>query len=438
MALESADVGADGEEGETVTAEEVWDELSSRFILNLPAEELQSFERLFFQIQQAYWFYEDFYADNYSHLQHYAMRTFTHAFFRHCSVLRPFVEHADALLKNFQKYMHKVPAYGAILVNDALDKVLLVQSWRSKSWTFPRGKVNEGESELACAIREVAEEIGFDVTPYVSEDQSFRSSVGGKTVKLFVAPGVPEDTAFEPQVRKEIRDIAWYAINRLPSKDNKSFWGVAPFLGKLKRWAKKRRRARSRAARKGPPAAAAAAAGGSGGGAGGAGAAGTVAPAVAATIAMLAGAAPPPTTTAAAPPPDASPAKKRKKNKKRKGKKASIVAVPAGSGGSSGAPAAIAVRPASMPGKKGKRKHGKGKKGGAAPSAAAVRNSETFGSSVRRWTPDEMFATNEKLIAAEAEERRREKLERKFQGPVAGDLRRFRFDKAAIMTAMAL
>ena len=32
-----------------------------------------------------------------------------------------------------------------------------------KSWTFPRGKVNENESELACACREVYEETGRDI-----------------------------------------------------------------------------------------------------------------------------------------------------------------------------------------------------------------------------------------------------------------------------------
>ena len=32
-------------------------------MLNLPREELETIHRLFFQIEQAYWFYEDFLAD---------------------------------------------------------------------------------------------------------------------------------------------------------------------------------------------------------------------------------------------------------------------------------------------------------------------------------------------------------------------------------------
>ena len=37
----------------------VFDDLSSRFILNCPPEELGSFERIMFLIEQAHWFYED-------------------------------------------------------------------------------------------------------------------------------------------------------------------------------------------------------------------------------------------------------------------------------------------------------------------------------------------------------------------------------------------
>ena len=38
-------------------------DLELRFILNLPEEEFQSADRLFFQLERAHWFYEDFYAD---------------------------------------------------------------------------------------------------------------------------------------------------------------------------------------------------------------------------------------------------------------------------------------------------------------------------------------------------------------------------------------
>jgi mRNA-decapping enzyme subunit 2 len=37
---------------------------------------------------------------------------------------------------------HNVPVYGAILLNPALDKCLMVKGWKpGASWGFPKGKV---------------------------------------------------------------------------------------------------------------------------------------------------------------------------------------------------------------------------------------------------------------------------------------------------------
>ncbi|KAI3484027.1 hypothetical protein L1887_53042 [Cichorium endivia] len=43
-----------------LTFAETLEDLSSRFIVNLPSDELSSIERICFQVEQAHWFYEDF------------------------------------------------------------------------------------------------------------------------------------------------------------------------------------------------------------------------------------------------------------------------------------------------------------------------------------------------------------------------------------------
>lgn len=49
-----------------------------------------------------------------------------------------------------------MPTYGAIILNEDLSHVLLVQSFLTKaSWGFPKGKVNEEEEPWLCACREV-------------------------------------------------------------------------------------------------------------------------------------------------------------------------------------------------------------------------------------------------------------------------------------------
>jgi hypothetical protein len=45
------------------TLSQVFDDLSLRFIINIPDEELASFERLCFQVEAAHWFYDDFYRE---------------------------------------------------------------------------------------------------------------------------------------------------------------------------------------------------------------------------------------------------------------------------------------------------------------------------------------------------------------------------------------
>lgn len=44
---------------------------------------------------------------------------------------------------------------------DAAVEVLLVHRPRYDDWTFPKGKTDEGESDEACALREVLEETGL-------------------------------------------------------------------------------------------------------------------------------------------------------------------------------------------------------------------------------------------------------------------------------------
>lgn len=90
-------------------------------------------------------------------------------------------------------------------MNQSLTKVLLVKGWSSRSsWGFPKGKINKDEPEITCAIREVEEETGFDLTGWVNENDYFEITRREQKTKLYIARGIPEDTVFAPKVRKEI------------------------------------------------------------------------------------------------------------------------------------------------------------------------------------------------------------------------------------------
>jgi hypothetical protein len=75
---------------------------------------------------------------------------------QHIPFLKPHSKNLESILEQWRDYKQAVPTYGAILLNEDLSQVLLVQSyWAKSSWGFPKGKVNEAEDPMHCAGREV-------------------------------------------------------------------------------------------------------------------------------------------------------------------------------------------------------------------------------------------------------------------------------------------
>ncbi|KAJ5457899.1 mRNA decapping protein 2Box A [Penicillium sp. IBT 31633x] len=232
------------------------DDLCVRFIINLPREELESVERICFQVEEAQWFYEDFIRPLDPALPSMNLKTFAMRIFQHCPLMSSWSHyHHLAAFQEFLDYKTRVPVRGAIMLNQEMDEVVLVKGWKKgANWSFPRGKINKGEKDLNCAIREVYEETGFDVreADLVKDDDGVKYieiTMREQHMRLYVFRGVPRDTYFEPRTRKEISKIEWYKLSDLPTlKKNKQhdeglavanankFYMVAPFLNPLKKW----------------------------------------------------------------------------------------------------------------------------------------------------------------------------------------------------------
>lgn len=101
----------------------ILDDLSARFIINLPEEELSSVTRICFGLEQAHWFYEDFFRPLYPQLPSVNLRAFTSALFSHCPLLWKFSGEHEAAFDDFLKYKIRVPVRGAIILNKEMDKV---------------------------------------------------------------------------------------------------------------------------------------------------------------------------------------------------------------------------------------------------------------------------------------------------------------------------
>lgn len=117
-----------GDGGPTLT--EALQDVAARFLANLPTDETLSVDRVFSQIQQAHWFYEDFVADAYSHLPHLDGKKFAALLFDKVAMLRRYRDKHAQFRAEFKAYMAKIPVYGGIMLNAACTMAVLVRARR--------------------------------------------------------------------------------------------------------------------------------------------------------------------------------------------------------------------------------------------------------------------------------------------------------------------
>lgn len=160
-------------------------------------------DRLFFQIEQCHWFYEDHIKANSPHLPKFTkLKTFAANIFLHCDILASKRHQFEELYDQFSAYKSLIPTNGCILLNKDCTEVVLCKSYFGNSWGFPRGKVNQGELPYECALRETLEETGYDATLRTSRNNFLEHQENDqKTVRMFIALAVPEDFPFAPLTR---------------------------------------------------------------------------------------------------------------------------------------------------------------------------------------------------------------------------------------------
>ena len=82
-------------QGQRPNLPDVLAELEMRFLMNLPEAELNDAVRVFMQIEQAHWFYEDFFVDKHKHLKTMKLKKFSQALFQQSAVLSPITAKCD-------------------------------------------------------------------------------------------------------------------------------------------------------------------------------------------------------------------------------------------------------------------------------------------------------------------------------------------------------
>ena len=120
-------------------------DLSTRFIINCPDQDYESFDRLFFQIEKAHWYYVDFVVGKEKSLPALDLPSFSVHLFKTCPLLSTLFtdRHILQCSKQFKHYKALIPVGGGIVVNASRTKVALIKATQTNCWAFPRGKVNE-------------------------------------------------------------------------------------------------------------------------------------------------------------------------------------------------------------------------------------------------------------------------------------------------------
>ena len=126
--------------------------------------------------------------------------------------------------------MKKEKACGCIIIED--NKVLLVYESKRKFWGFPKGHVEEGETEIETAKREVLEETGLNVIVDESRRYEIKYMIGEnldieKTAVFFMAK--VKDGKLQKQ-EEEIEDMGWFTFEE--AKETLSYYDLKGVLEK--------------------------------------------------------------------------------------------------------------------------------------------------------------------------------------------------------------
>jgi 8-oxo-dGTP pyrophosphatase MutT (NUDIX family) len=113
----------------------------------------------------------------------------------------------------------KIIAAGGLVTNDKNEMLMM---FRRGKWDLPKGKLDEGETIEACALREVREETGIDNLELgnligVTYHEYFEKRLNENLLKEthWFAMRANGETKFNPQTEEDIETIIWADDNEL-------------------------------------------------------------------------------------------------------------------------------------------------------------------------------------------------------------------------------
>jgi len=117
--------------------------------------------------------------------------------------------------------MIKHVSAGGVVFNTNLDKVYLIHKIERDEWNLPKGHLEQGETSLDTAKREIKEEtglsdfviLGSSPTNIVSYKFINGNGKNEKTVYFFSAIALSDEACVTQQMADEGLDGAWFEVN---------------------------------------------------------------------------------------------------------------------------------------------------------------------------------------------------------------------------------
>lgn len=118
-----------------------------------------------------------------------------------------------------QTTMTETHKAGAIILSELNpSKIALIYRLKHDDWTFPKGHVEDGESAVEAAIREVSEETGLSVGKAISElpPMEYGHPNGDRiTVRMFLMRS-EDDSRLKPEFEGD--QVIWIDVNEVVNR----------------------------------------------------------------------------------------------------------------------------------------------------------------------------------------------------------------------------
>lgn len=205
-----------------IIVKDIIKKLTLQYFYNCPEQLLENEYHLLFQLQKCYWDYLDIFCLEYKKvnikLPYYSEKEFMKLMIDCNIFLFLRIPNFEEMYKKWLHYINKIPVYGSILIDPTLKWCLMVKCYRD--YCFPKGKINENESSVDCAIRETYEETGYDISQKIDKNEYLEWNCKSKIKGFYIIYDVNMNTRFYPQNQGEILDYKWFPIHNLPLGSN--------------------------------------------------------------------------------------------------------------------------------------------------------------------------------------------------------------------------